>query len=387
MTKVSERRLLRTWMRWRSLGLEHVPRPTDRPFASVRGGAPVECLAIGAGVLSGWGVASHQLALVGGVARALGARADGAAVRAEVDPEHTVRSMRVAAASMPWEHVDLALVVFGPNEIGAFRSIDAWGAEFDALLDDIRGRLPAGGLVRVVGIPPIHSLRFLAAGVGAKATARLAARFNDRARRSCAARDGVEFVELPKLAEHDPFVYRAPDSYRVWGWAIAASLPESFSVDRPAVPESQRERAVERLHLLDTPAEERFDRVILLARRVFRAQMAAFVLAHDDRVWFKAHEGAPYVDRPRDESISDVAVREGRPLVVGDALADARFATMSHVGGADGLRFFAGYPVRAADGHVVGALCIADPEPREAEDVDVAALRDLALMIEAELGA
>lgn len=385
MTTRSGRPLVRAWLRWKALALEDLPRPSDRPFASERGGAPIECLALGAGSLTGWGVASHQLALVGGVARALAARYDGVAVRGEVDPDHTVASMRVAATQLPWERADLVLLAFGPNEVVAVRSADAWALELTALLDEIRARLHPGALVRVVGIPPIDALRFLS-GTRAFRVPQLIARFNERARRVCASLDGVEFVDLPVLPDHGA-ASRTAESYRLWGWVIAASLPEAFRVDRPPAPEEERVRAVEGLALLDTPAEERFDRVVRLARQVFRARMGAFVIPHDDRVWFKAREGADYGMRPRDESLADFAVREGRPLVVGDATADPRFARMSHVGGGDGLRFFAAYPVRSADGLVVGALCVADPEPRSPEDVDVAVLRDLALMIEAELGA
>lgn len=371
-------------MRWRALSLEDLPRPTDRAFASERGSSPIECLALGAGPLTGWGVASHQLGLVGGIARALAARFDGVAVRAEVDPDHTVTTMRAAAETMPWDRADLALFVFGPNEIVAFRSAEAWGRELDALLGDVRARLHPGALVRVVAIPPIQAIGFLR-GAGARRMAHLIARFNDRARRACARFVDVDLVELPPLAAHGA-AYRTPEGYRLWGWTIAASLPDTFHVDRPPPPESEWKDALAELDLVDTPAEERFDRIVRLARQVFRARMGAFVLPLDDRMWFKAREGASYGVRPRGESLSEFAVREGRPLVVGDATVDPRFAGMSHVGGDGGLRFFAAYPVRDAAGRIVGALCVADPDPRSAEDVDIAALRDLALMIEAELG-
>jgi hypothetical protein len=49
------------------------------------------------------------------------------------------------------------------------------------------------------------------------------------------------------------------------------------------------------------------------------------------------------------------------------------------------MRFYAGYPVEAADGTRIGALCVFDREPRSADSIDLTALRDLALAIQREL--
>jgi GAF domain-containing protein len=42
------------------------------------------------------------------------------------------------------------------------------------------------------------------------------------------------------------------------------------------------------------------------------------------------------------------------------------------------MRFYAGAPLRAADGLIIGALCILDAEPRTLEDNDVALLETMA---------
>lgn len=51
-------------------------------------------------------------------------------------------------------------------------------------------------------------------------------------------------------------------------------------------------------------------------------------------------------------------------IVVEDAETDERLAGTALVTGAPHLRFFAGGPLRAADGRVVGELCVAAPSPR-----------------------
>jgi GAF domain-containing protein len=73
------------------------------------------------------------------------------------------------------------------------------------------------------------------------------------------------------------------------------------------------------------------------------------------------------------------------PLVVPDALADERFRNNPYVLGEPHIRFYAGFPIESADGERIGALCVFDPEPRAAGDVDLVLLRELALMLQAEL--
>jgi GAF domain-containing protein len=53
----------------------------------------------------------------------------------------------------------------------------------------------------------------------------------------------------------------------------------------------------------------------------------------------------------------------GETLVVADTERDARF-TDNPVAKTWGLRFYAGAPLRSAEGHVLGALCILDVEAR-----------------------
>ena len=57
---------------------------------------------------------------------------------------------------------------------------------------------------------------------------------------------------------------------------------------KPAMPHNERARleAVQRLNLLDTPAEERFDRYTRLTQRVFDVPAAAISLISRRRQWF-----------------------------------------------------------------------------------------------------
>ena len=72
-------------------------------------------------------------------------------------------------------------------------------------------------------------------------------------------------------------------------------------------------------------------------------------------------------------------------LQVPDALQDARFADSPFVAGEPRVRFYAGAPLAAADGSLLGALCVVDRRPRQLDEQQLALLRDLADLVEAEL--
>ncbi|POB82890.1 GGDEF domain-containing protein, partial [Vibrio vulnificus] len=52
--------------------------------------------------------------------------------------------------------------------------------------------------------------------------------------------------------------------------------------------EPQRIADLHSLHILDTAAEERFDRVTRIARRLFDVPIALVSLVDEDRQWFKS---------------------------------------------------------------------------------------------------
>lgn len=147
--------------------------------------------------------------------------------------------------------------------------------------------------------------------------------------------------------------------------------------------ELRRVRALHELQILDTPREERFDRVVRLAQRLFDVPTAAINLIDEDRQWGKAVAGGLTTDCPRQDAVCASTISEPRALVVEDLTDDGRFSSFPAV--ADGLRFYAGQPLSAPGGERVGALCIVDDKPRELSESDLALLRDLADLVEKEL--
>lgn len=155
----------------------------------------------------------------------------------------------------------------------------------------------------------------------------------------------------------------------------------------PTSDETRRLSTLHALGLLDTPAEERFDRITRLAQRLFGTPIALISLVDEDRQWFKSRQGIDDPETPRSVSFCGHAIHGDDPLVVTDTLEDARFADNPLVVGDPAVRFYAGCPIAGPDGSKLGTLCVIDREPRHLDDTDVVLLRDLAKMVETEIAA
>ena len=151
------------------------------------------------------------------------------------------------------------------------------------------------------------------------------------------------------------------------------------------IQERQRLETLERMALLYTPAEESFDRLTRLAARVMRAPIALLSVLGEDRSWFKSRYGLQVNEVAHDDGVISTVLDAPGPLVVADALADPRLARSGLVVHAPFVRFVAGTAVRAPDGAKIGALCVADTEPRTGAADDLPYLRDLAAVAEGEL--
>lgn len=149
--------------------------------------------------------------------------------------------------------------------------------------------------------------------------------------------------------------------------------------------EAQRLRALRELLILDTPPEERFDRIAAFAAREFDVPMALVSLVDRDRQWFKSNFGLEDRETPRDTSFCGHAISERDALVVPDALEDPRFRDNPMVVGKPHIRFYAGCVLRLPYGQVVGTLCVLDRRPRSFDRLDVAILGGLRDVVVEEL--
>lgn len=134
--------------------------------------------------------------------------------------------------------------------------------------------------------------------------------------------------------------------------------------------------------ILDTPNEERFDRIVRPAARLFGSPIALISLVDRDRQWFKASVGLDVKETPRNISFCTHAIEQREVFVVADAAGDSRFADSPLVTGEPRIGFYAGAPLIAPDGHALGTLCVIDREPwSEFPDFAKEALKDYSAAI------
>lgn len=142
--------------------------------------------------------------------------------------------------------------------------------------------------------------------------------------------------------------------------------------------EDARLRALAEYRVLDTGPERAFDDLVAVASLVCGTPISLVSLVDSSRQWFKARTGLDVTETPRDMAFCAHAILDVEPLVVPDALADPRFADNPLVLGEPRIRFYAGAPIQAADGHRLGTLCVIDREARTLTTAQIDTLRVLA---------
>ncbi len=110
--------------------------------------------------------------------------------------------------------------------------------------------------------------------------------------------------------------------------------------------ENRRLAALRALEILDSEPETDFDALTRLAAHALGTPIAVIGLMDSDRLWFKSRVGlaAPELDR-QIAFCSHTITQPGRPLIVPDLLADARFTDHPLVAAGPRLRFYAGAPL------------------------------------------
>lgn len=146
--------------------------------------------------------------------------------------------------------------------------------------------------------------------------------------------------------------------------------------------DARRLEALHRLLILDTPPEERFDRIVSFAADEFDMPMAQLSLIDAQRQWAKSRVGIGPCEMARSHSVCGHLLDQPKGLTIADLKADERFCDNPVLMDDLGARFYAGSPLILPSGEVVGALCILDTRPREFDEIDRAildTLRDLAV--------
>ncbi|MEL6915506.1 MAG: GAF domain-containing protein [Pseudomonadota bacterium] len=141
--------------------------------------------------------------------------------------------------------------------------------------------------------------------------------------------------------------------------------------------------------MMDSPATEDFDRTARLAARILETPVALVSFVDEARQFFKAQHGlvgSVAEDRGTrlDQSMCRFVVDAGEPFIVNDTANHAGLEGHAAITDLD-VAAYAGVPICAPDGSVLGSFCAIDHKPRHWTDEDLATLKDLAKVVEAEL--
>jgi len=160
-------------------------------------------------------------------------------------------------------------------------------------------------------------------------------------------------------------------------------------VQEAPIPEEDSARLKE-LHsygVLDTPSEAIFDDITYLVQDITGAKIGVISLIDENRQWFTSCVGledAPK-ETPRNISFCGHTIVQRRPLIINDALEDDRFADNPLVQGEPRIRFYAGFPLIAANGMALGSLCAIDMEPRALTPRQITSLERLARQVVSQM--
>jgi PAS domain S-box-containing protein len=129
-----------------------------------------------------------------------------------------------------------------------------------------------------------------------------------------------------------------------------------------------------------------FDGFARLAAHLLDAPMAFIWLAGPPLAALKGQFNWPAKGQSWAAALGATVSRSPGPLGHGDMRTDPDLAEASFVSGPPHLRLFAGAPLRADDGTVIGAICVAGPTARQTpSDAQLAALREMAELVAQQL--
>jgi hypothetical protein len=347
-------------------------------------------LLVGSGVAVGYGVTSGDLALGGYLARGVTAFTHrGTAVETVARFGLRVRDASAVIQQFDLSRFDAIVMTLGSDEALHLVKAKWFRSGLNALLDWLDSTAPDRFGIVLVGIPDITSM-VKVPRIFEKLLKRQCARLDSEMKRVCALHDRVTylpFTPAPGDLERDGDRH----FYDAWAALMAPAVARVLDAqaadprDPSTIEEQRRQSALDGLNILDTDREPRFDRIVADARAMFGVRGASITFIDRDRQWSKSTAGMNPVESPRGSALGDATVHNGKLFVVEDASEDHRFNGHPWVTGDSAIRFFAGFPIEAANGERIGALCISDTKTRAFTSEDDGLLGMLARRVQNEL--
>lgn len=149
--------------------------------------------------------------------------------------------------------------------------------------------------------------------------------------------------------------------------------------------ETERLRVLDETGIVDTPSEQFFDDIALLATQICHTPLAMITFVDGTRQWFKARVGLSERETPRDVAFCAHAILSEGIFEVPDSHDDERFTNNTLVRGGLNVRFYAGAPLITRDGFALGTVCAIDHVPRSLSAEEREGLLALSRLVVGEL--
>jgi signal transduction histidine kinase len=152
--------------------------------------------------------------------------------------------------------------------------------------------------------------------------------------------------------------------------------------DLKLIQDPRRLEKLRSLSLLDTEAEDSFDRLTQLASRLIKAPIALVTLMDAHRQFYKSQVGlaeplASQREIPLAKSYCQHLFASDEPLLISDAREHPLVHDNPAVQEMPAISY-AGFPLKTADGFLLGSFCVIDTKPREWTEMELEILGHLA---------
>ncbi|WP_010202478.1 GDSL-type esterase/lipase family protein [Salinibacterium sp. PAMC 21357] len=207
---------------WRGL-----PLPDSGPPVRVEGANLKHVLLCGSGIVVGYGVSSHELALGGSLARSLAAlTGNGVEVITVTSPRLSTKSAQSQLNRQVLQGTDAALLSFGTFDLLTLLPASTWGRRMSELVDSVLTNAGSHAHVFVLDCTAPKMSNFPASY--RRLLLRLTSEYNEEIRSLVERHERVLQIDFSPEPE-DPEAIAGRQSYRTWAEAIAPHLAKVLS--------------------------------------------------------------------------------------------------------------------------------------------------------------
>lgn len=134
--------------------------------------------------------------------------------------------------------------------------------------------------------------------------------------------------------------------------------------------------------ILDTHSEDTFDKISLMASQVFNCPNAFITFIDDKRAFLKSNLSSLDINEvPREGTLAYTTLLNDNVTVFNDTKTHKELENHAFVKSDNGVRFFAGAPIKTPEGYTVGVISVSDEVPREVTNLQLDMLKTLSKLV------